>query len=230
MLEQTCIMLLDLQHVFDQSIRKFGEIGKATKACKALQLSGIRGQTLRLFISNHLQAVLDGAQKNISSRQIFNRFFRHPTIDRQFLQHVERSRTAQLQASATKNQLLRLHKKLDFANSATTKLHIMPFDLHLGMSAHGMYLALHRVNIGNRPIVEIFAPDEGGEISHKLRAQRLVACHWPRLDQRRTLPILSEIFIIRKSSRQRNGDRRRAGIGAQAQINAQNIAIAGALL
>ena len=97
------------------------------------------------------------------------------------------------------------------------------------MAAHGMNLALHRMDVGDRGIIEIAAPDERRELSRKAspslrspamgRALMIAARSqfWPRIRSR-------------KGRRHGNRDGGRAGIGPQPQIDAQHIAVGRALL
>src|SRR5690606_39468126 len=66
---------------------------------------------------------------------------------------------AQLREPASGNQLLRLHKELDLSDAATSKLHIVAEHGYLAVPLVRMDLALDRMHIGNRGIVEILTPD-----------------------------------------------------------------------
>ena len=67
---------------------------------------------------------------------------------------------AQLRVAAAGNQLLRLHEKLDLTDTAATKLHVVAFDRDLAVTSVDVDLLLHGMNVGERRVVEIFAPDE----------------------------------------------------------------------
>ena len=51
----------------------------------------------------------------------------------------------------------------------------MPGDGHLLVPAHRMDLALHRMNVGDRSVVEIFAPDERRHSRQEPLADRLIS-------------------------------------------------------
>ncbi len=70
----------------------------------------------------------------------------------------------------------------------------------------------------------------GPQLAQKPLAGDAVAGDRPRLDQRGALPILADAFVIGDRRRDRHRRRRRARVGAQPQIGAENIAVAGALL
>jgi hypothetical protein len=135
-----------------------------------------------------------------------------------------------VRAPRTENQLLRLHEEFDLANAAAPELDVVAGHGHKLVPPHRMDLALHRVNVGDRGVVEIFAPDKRRQIFEKTLADRLVARHRSRLDHRRALPVLAERFVIGVGAGQRERDRVGAGIRPQAQVDAQNVAIARALL
>ena len=187
-------------------------------------------QPLRLLVGDHLQPMLDTTQDHIGLAQVLDRFAVHPSFGAEFTQHVERARTAHLRAAAAEDKLLSLNKELDLANAAAPQLEVMAGHDDAVVAAHGMDLALHRVNVGDRGVVEILAPDEWREFGQEALAEREIARRRARLDQRRALPILAERFVIGVRAQGRQRHRRRAGIGPQAQIDPQHIALAGALL
>ncbi len=158
------------------------------------------------------------------------RIGRDPAVGLQPPEHVERARAAQERAAAAKNQLLRLDEKLDFADAAAPEFQIMAGDGDFGMALRRVDLALHRVNVGDGRIVEVFAPDEGGHLLQEGKTKRQVAGHRARLDHRRPFPVLAERFVIMPRRVKRHRRRRRAGIGPQPQVDPQHIAFAGALL
>ena len=147
-------------HVMHEEGFKIGFPRKAAKAREAAQLGRVVRQPLGLFVGDHLQAMLDLAQDEIGGAEVVHRVFGHLAVGAEFGEHFERARAAQVRPLAAEDQLLRLDEKLDFANAAATELDVMARHDDLGMAAHGMDLALHRVNVGDRGVVEIFAPDE----------------------------------------------------------------------
>ena len=71
-----------------------------------------------LLVGDHLDAVLDIAQEQISVGQFVARRNFDPAARRQLLQHVERRAPAQAVVAAADDELLRLDEKLDFTNAA----------------------------------------------------------------------------------------------------------------
>ena len=88
------------------------------------------------------------------------------------MEHVERAGTAHLRTAAAENELLRLDEKLDLADAASPELDVVAGHDDCLVAAHGVDLALHRVDVGDRRIVEIFAPDERCELGEKRRRAR----------------------------------------------------------
>ena len=106
----------------------------------------------------------------------------------------------------------------------------MAGDRNLFVAAHRVNLALHRVNVGDRGVVEILAPDERREIGEKPPPEVEIARRRARLDHRGALPVLPERLVIGGGAGDRQGDRRRGGIGPQAKIDAKHVAVGGPLL
>ncbi len=65
-----------------------------------------------------------------------------------------------MRSAPAENQLLCLDEELDFADAAATEFKVVTGNRHLRVTAHGMNLPFHRVDVGNRGVIEIFAPDE----------------------------------------------------------------------
>ncbi len=72
---------------------------------------------------------------------------------------------AQLRRPAARDQLLRLHEKFDLADAAAPELDVVALDRDLAMTAKGVDLPLHRLNVGDGGMVEIAPPDERGELA-----------------------------------------------------------------
>ncbi len=185
---------------------------------------------MRLLVGDHLQAVLDHTQIDIGLGEILERVGADPVVGMQLAQHFQRARSPHLRPAAAEDELLGLDEELDFADAAAPELDVVAGHRDALVTLDGVDLALHRVDVGDRRVVEILAPDEGREIGEKTLPEREIAGDRARLDHRRALPILAERLVIGVGAGGRHGDRGRGGIGAQPQIDAQDIALAGALL
>ena len=125
-----------------------------------------------------------------------------PAVGRQLVERGERIAVAQLRIAPAGDQLLGLREKLDLADAAAAELDVVAFDRDLAMAAIGVDLPLHRVHVGDRGEVEIFAPDEGRQLVEDRLARRDIAGAGARLDHRRAFPVLPDALVI--------GERRRA--------------------
>ena len=229
-LEQPHIVPLDRAQMAEQ---RFGEVvatGKAEKPRKLIEGGRIGRQCVGLLVGNHLQAVFDAAEKLVGGGQFVARGGVDPAADGERAKGRDRFAPTQLGVASAGDELLRLHEKFDLADAATAELDIVTLDSDLAMAAIRVDLLLHRVHVGDGRVVEIFAPDKGREIAQELFAGGQVTGAWPRLDQRRSLPVLSPAFIIFERGFARDRDLGRGRIGAQPQIDAKDVTVGCPLL
>ncbi len=163
-LEQPRVVFFDPSQSQRERVDEGVERVEGEEVCETLERLRFDGQPLRLLVGDHLQAMFDAAQEHVGFGKLILRFARHPALGTQFAEHVERARTAQSWPATAEDQLLGLHEELDFADAAATEFHVVAGHGDDLVAAHGMDLPLHRVDIGDRGVVEIFAPDEGGEL------------------------------------------------------------------
>ncbi len=225
LLEQQRVMRLDLVRVTAQSFLEGFEVGKAAELGEARQRLGVGRKPLRLLVRDHLQAVLDRAKEAVGVGQLVARLRRDPTLVVERDEHVEGALPAQGGAPAAEDELLRLHEELDLADAAASELDVVTGDGDLVVPAHRVDLPLHGVNVGDRGEVEILAPDERREILEEALAEGEVAGDGPRLDQRGPLPVLANRLVVGVGGAERHRDRRRAGVGTQAVIDAMDVAV-----
>ena len=132
--------------------------------------------------------------------------------------------------AAAGDQLLGLREELDLANAAAAELDVVAFDRDVGVAAIGVDLALERLDVGDRREVEILPPDERRKLPQDVLAGPGVAGADARLDHRRALPVLPDAAVVVERGFGRDRDLGRGRIGAQPQIDAEHIAVGGALL
>ena len=149
---------------------------------------------------------------------------------RQPLQRLQRLPGAQFGMPAAGNQLLRLREELDLADAAPALLDVVALDRDLGMPLVGVHLPLHVVHVGERGKVEIPPPDERRDLAEQRLPGLAVAGARVRLDHRRAFPGAPFALVVAERRRGRDRDRRRGRIGTQPQIDAEDVAVAGALL
>ena len=107
---------------------------------------------------------------------------------------------------------------------------LWPGDRDLGVAAVILDLPLDRMDVGDGGVVEILSPDVRRQLSEKHLAGVTVAGDRPRLDQRRALPVLAEALVVLQRRLGRDGDAGRAGIGAEPEVDAEDVAVGGALV
>ena len=179
---------------------------------------------------DHLQPVLDRAQEAIGRLHVVARVGLDPAVFGQLVEGGERVAVAQRRVAAAGDQLLGLGEELDLADAAAADLDVVALDRDLAVAAIGVDLPLHRLHVGDRGEVEIFAPHERRQIVEQRLARRDVAGAGARLDHGGALPVLPDAFVVGQRRRLRHGDRGRGRIGTQAQIGAEDVAVGGALL
>ena len=216
--------------MLEQHLGEGVAVGKAKKPREAFELRALGRQRLRLLVIDHLQAVLDRAQKDVSRLHLVARGGVDPAVIAELVERGERIAVAQRRIAPAGDQLLGLREKLDLANAAAAELDVVALDRDLAMAAIGVDLPLHRVHVGDRREVEIFAPHEGRQLVEDRLARRDVAGAGARLDHGGALPVLPHALVVGERRRGRNRDCGRGRIGPQPQIGAEHVAVAGALL
>src|SRR6185312_11534730 len=93
----------------------------AEEAREAFEPFSLGRQALRLLVIDHLQPVLDRAQKVIRLRHVVARVFADPAAVRELFERGERVAVAQRRIAAARDQLLGLREELDLADSAAAE-------------------------------------------------------------------------------------------------------------
>ena len=122
---------------------------------------------MSLLILDHLQAMLERAQEAVSFAELILCIARDDLPVGERAQRIDCPPLAQGGDAPAQDQLLRLREKLDLANAAAAELDVVPGDGDLAVPRMRVDLALDRVNIGDRRVVEIFAPDKGLELGEE---------------------------------------------------------------
>ena len=144
--------------------------------------------------------MFESAQEDVGGGEIGDRLGGDPLLGVKLAEHVERARAAHRWAAAAEDELLGLDEELDLADAAAAELEVVARHGDVFVAARGVDLPLHRMDVGDRRVVEILAPDERRELGEEALAELEIAGGRPRLDHRRALPVLAERFVI--------GDRR----------------------
>ena len=94
----------------------------------------------------------------------------------------------------------------------------------------GVYLALDRLDIEHGLVVEAAAPDERHEGVEEVGCGVEVATDGAGLDEGGALPVLANGLVIGQGHRRRDDRRCRRRIGPKPEIDAEDVAVGGALL
>ena len=134
-------------------------------------------------------------------------------------------RRAQLRLASAPDQLLGLGEELDLADAAAAQLDIVTGDGDLAMALDRLDLALDGMDVLDGGEIEILAPDEGAQMAQELSPRLRIAGDGARLDHGGALPILPHALVIGLGREHRHGERRRARVGTQPEIGAEDIAV-----
>ena len=96
-------------------------------------------------------------------------------------------------------------------------------------AAMGVDLALDRMDVVDGGEVEVLAPDIRCQLGEEGGADGAIARHGVRLDHGGALPVLADALVIELGRLHRHGKRGRTGVGAQAQVGAEDVAVDRAL-
>ena len=193
-------MPLHLLQMPEQHLGEGVAVGEAEEAREAFDALALGRQRLRLLVVDHLQPVLDRAQEAIGRLHVVARVVVDPAVLGQLVERGERVAVAQMRIAAAGDQLLGLREELDLADAAAAELDVVALDRDLAVAAIGVDLPLHRVHVGDRGEVEIFAPDEGRQFVEERFARRDVAGAGARLDHGGALPVLPGALVIASSA------------------------------
>ena len=210
-LEQPGVVMLDPGQMAGHVLHETVEPRVAAELGEAGERRLLERQPLGLLVLNHLQPVLDPAQEHVRPAEIVDRLGADPLVGVKALEHVEGARPAHLRTAAAEDELLGLDEELDLADAAAPELDVVSGNDDPLVAAHGVDLALHRMDVGDRRVVEILAPDERREVGKEALAELEVARRRARLDERGALPVLADRLVIgigAERSRARPGSKR----------------------
>src|ERR1700737_1295824 len=155
-----------------------------------------RREGMGLRVVDHLQAVLEAAQKAV----IVDQFSRGRRIDaagtRETAQCLASRPNLQLAAPSAPDQLLGLGEEFDLPDTAPTGFDIVAFDRDSPAAAMRIDLTLDRVDVLDRREVEVLSPDEGPQFAQKALRGSAIAGDRARLDQGGAFPILPDAFVV----------------------------------
>jgi hypothetical protein len=190
----------------------------------ALARGRILGQPVDLPVREHLQPVLDPAQRVVVVVQrLGQRGVEVSGRDRGVERGVERGGPQRGLAAATR-QLRELDDELDLADAARAELDVV---LELAPRDLGVDHRLHRAQAVDRVEVEVAPVDEGPQRFEQPRAGDAVARDRSRLDPRVALPVATLALVVLLHRREAERDAAGAAEGPQAQVDAVAEAVGG---
>ncbi len=157
-------MLLHRLQVLPQVAFEICEVCIASEAREPRKFArAAERKRMRLLVRHHLQAVLHAAQIAVGGAQIVAHLRADPVEIGEAVERLKRLARAERPLPASCDELLRLHEEFDLANAAAPELEIMASDRDLAVTLCGVDLPLHRVDVRDGVVIEIFAPDIGAE-------------------------------------------------------------------
>mmetsp|Transcript_23431 Transcript_23431/g.41164 ORF Transcript_23431/g.41164 Transcript_23431/m.41164 type:complete len:627 (-) Transcript_23431:312-2192(-) len=196
--------------------------------CQTLKPLVIGWQVVGLRVPHHLHAVLDRAGKAVVVRQLCRQVILDPPFLCQLLQSGHRAPHPQVGIAPPCNQLPGLGEKLDLANAAASKFHIVPGQ---GNRPTGALVRpdgkTHVVGILHSRKIKMSPPNKGAQILQKPLTRCDIAGAWPRLDIGGPLPCAPQPLIVPLCRAHRHDHRCNRRVRAQPQVGPKHIALAG---
>ena len=140
--------------------------------------------------------MLDLAQETIGLDQLGGHLVLDPAPLGQGGESRASLRQPQLGLATTQNKLLGLGEELDLADAAAADLQVVTEGADGAEAAIGVDLPLDRMDVADRGIIKVLAPEERHQGLQECVARVHVAGHGARLDQRRALPVLAVALVV----------------------------------
>ncbi len=142
-----------------------------------------------LGVGDHLEAVLDLAERAVVGGERAGHLPRHPARGGEAFEPLDGAADAERGVAAAGDDLPCLGEELDLADAAAAELHVVPLDrLRAGQAAMLADAQAHVVGVADRVEVEMAAPDERPQALDEGLAGRHRAGGGAGLDPGGTLP------------------------------------------
>ena len=155
-----------------------------------------RGQRMGLLVCDHLEAVFDLPVGAVVGGEGLRDVVGDPALLRKAGEAVDRAAHAEVGVAAAGDELAGLGEELDLADAAGGKLEVAPLER---VAVEALVLAdaePHVVRFLDRRVVEMLAPDEGGEAVEEAVACGDIPRAGARLDVGGALPGAAEAFVV----------------------------------
>ena len=159
-LEQGGVVALHREQRGEHQLFQCRRLGEAGEGREPLEIRLALGQRLGLPVGHHLQPVLELAQHPIGRDQLRRRVRLHPAPLGQGGERGTGLRLPQAGLAAAQDELLGLGEELDLADAAAADLEVVAEDADGAEAAIGVDLPLDRVDVADRGVVQVLAPDE----------------------------------------------------------------------
>ena len=144
------------------------------------------------------------------------------------LQHRQQPGAPQAAVAAPEGELVHVHEELDLADAAPPQLDVVAGGGHGSVAVEVVDLLAHGADLVDRGEVEPLVPDERRQPLQEGLAGGQVPGHGAGLDEGGALPGAAEAEVVVEGEVDGDGRGRRGGVGAQAQVGAEDVAVAGA--
>ena len=225
LLEQPSIVAFHAVQALEQVVLERLRIGIAQEGRDRRHAGLVSRQGVGLAVVDHLQAMLDGAQKTIGFDQFFGVGRRDVAGGGERAQGLAGAAQPERGIAAAEDELLGLGEELDFADAAAPQLDVVAQHLDRAAAAMGIDLALDRMDVVDGREIEMLAPDVGRELAQEGVADGKGAGHRMGLDHGRALPVLADALVVELGRLHRHGKRRRARVGTQPEVSAEDVAV-----
>ena len=199
----------------------------AHEAGDAFDAFGRGRHLMRLGVVHHLQAMFQLAVGAVMIGQFSRHLGGDPALRSQRLEAPQRGAVTQGRIAPARDQLAGLGEELDLADAALPQLDVVVLQPDGAMQAAVVADAqAHVMGVLDRGKVQMLAPDKGRERLEKPVARRDVARAGARLDIGRAFPCAALGLVIGLGRGHRQADGGHGGIGAQAQVGAEDVSFA----
>src|SRR5690606_34093586 len=183
-----------------------------------------------LAVLDHLQPVLDRPQRAIGGGERRRLPCPDPPRLGECGDRRERRRSAQRRIAAAVDELVDLDEELDLADAAAAALEVEAGAERLALRVMIADQPADRLDFTDRAEIEAASPDEGMDRIEEIAAERRIAGAEAGADEGGALPGQRRRFVMADRRVHRQRDRGHLRRRAKAKIDAEGIALLGALL
>ena len=151
---------------------------------------------MSLLVPGHLQPVLDRAEEAVGPGQFGRVRVRDGAQPAQYLQPGNGLLHPQLGCPPAGDELVGAEEELDLTDAARAELDVLAGDPDALVAMVAVYARLHGVDVLQRHIIKMLAPDEGLDPVEEAASGIQVAANRPRLDHGGALPVQADALVV----------------------------------